>query len=246
LLDLNVPELNGIVDAGQSLPLASAATPEHAAMLGEKLGALGLSTITVADEDLKLESPIRKIRSIELSDDSFDGVPVGGGARASVPWTEIVLIVAGRLLVNRVEVEERQRRGRKQMVGTRELFADESVLDIYAKSDESGWRIGASNFDFSCLGSAKTITAFANFKALVELLRGRAADAEFDESYVNLRAALSTVWPIEPQTRRGEWRRSGAGKVDMATVTTTDNEAQFTRYSRLRRCLRLRELESDI
>ena len=50
------------------------------------------------------------------------------------------------------------------------------------------------------------------------------------------------IWPLEQQTRKGEWRRSGAGKFDMATVTTTDNEAQFNRYSRLRYCLRLREL----
>jgi hypothetical protein len=147
-------------------------------------------------------------------------------------------------MVNRVEIEERQRRGRKQMVDTRELFADESVLDFYAKDDVAGCRIIASNFDFSCLGSAKTMTAFVNIKALLDLLRRRAVNAEFDEGYVRLRPVLTTVWPVEPQTRRGEWRRSGAGKVDVATVTTTDNEAQFTRYSRLRRCL-LRKSEND-
>jgi hypothetical protein len=71
-------------------------------------------------------------------------------------------------------------------------------------------------------------------------LRERATKAQFDDSYAQARAALEIVWPLEPQTKIGEWRRSGAGKFDTATVTTTDNEDQFTRYSRLRHYLRTR------
>jgi hypothetical protein len=48
---------------------------------------------------------------------------------------------------------------------------------------------------------------------------------------------------LEAQRRTGDWRRSGAGKFDMATVTTTDNETQFNRYSRLRHRLKLREMD---
>ena len=87
------------------------------------------------------------------------------------------------------------------------------------------------------------MTAFENFTGLLNLLRARAPNAEFDDSYVRLRPVLENVCPLEPQTRKGEWRRSGAGKVDVATVTTTDNEAQFNCYSRLCHRIKLRPLE---
>jgi len=87
------------------------------------------------------------------------------------------------------------------------------------------------------------MTAFENFSALLNLLRMRAPNVEVDASYVNLRPVLANVWPLEAQTRKGEWRRSGAGKYDVATVTTTDNESQFNSYSRLRHRLKLRKLE---
>ena len=87
------------------------------------------------------------------------------------------------------------------------------------------------------------MTAFENFTALRDLLRLRAPNAELDDSYLGLRPVIENVWPLEPQTRKGEWRRSAAGKVDVATVTTTDNEAQFNCYSRLSYRLKLRAQE---
>jgi len=183
----------------------------------------------------------RKIRALEVSLGSLAAIPTSGSDRVTARWDEVTLVVAGRLILNRQETEERKRRGRKQTVDSRQLSSDESVLDLYVKSDEVNWRINANNFDFSCLGSAKAVTTFENFAALISLMRGRATQAQVDDSYNQARPALATVWPVEPQTRKGEWHRSGAGKLNVATVTTTDNEAQFTRYSRLRHCLRLRE-----
>ena len=88
------------------------------------------------------------------------------------------------------------------------------------------------------------MTAFENFTTLINLLRLRAPKIGVDDSYRSLRALLRNVWPLEPQTRKGEWRRRGAGKVDVSAVTTIDNEIQFNSYSRLRQRLKLRELES--
>lgn len=245
LLHLKINELSAIVDSGKSLPLARAATIEQATLLGGQLRGLGIENLAVADEELKLETPARRIRSLEFSEDELTGVTVSGVAGVSTNWADVVLIVTGRLLVNRHEVEERRRRGRTQPVGSREMFADESVLDIYSMSEPAGWRISAGNFDFSCLGSEKGVTAFENFAAVVKLLRERAVNADFDDLYVGLRTVLAAVWPLEQHTRKGEWRRSGAGKFDVATVTTTDNESQFTRYSRLLCRLKLRELGND-
>ena len=243
LLHLKIPEVQGVLDGGRSVPVARAATPEQAAQLTEKLQALGIRADAFRNDGLDLDNRARKIRSLELSHDEFIGVLVSDSGKVSTSWDDLVLIIVGRLLVNRVEVEERRRRGRAQPLGTRELFSDESVLDLYTRSNDAGCRISSSSFDFSCLGSEKAMTAFENFSALLNLLRVRAPNVEVDAAYLGLRPILANVWPLEPQTRKGEWRRSGAGKYDVAMVTTTDNEAQFNRYSRLCHRLKLRELE---
>ncbi|PYS44647.1 MAG: hypothetical protein DMF71_02835 [Acidobacteria bacterium] len=155
------------------------------------------------------------------------------------------MIVTGRLHEKSAVLEQRRRRGRMQPIDSRELFSDDLVLDLYSKTDETGWRIIANSFDFSCLGPEKKMTAVENFQALTNALRERASSANFDDSYVRVRPTLAAVWPLEQETRRGEWRRSGAGKFDLSTVTTTDNATQFTRYSRLRRWLRVRELTGN-
>lgn len=242
LLRLKTTEVRSLFDRGRPVPVTRAATPEQAARLTGKLQALGIKAYWFRDDVLDPNISPQRVSVLEFTDDGFVAAAASGG-RIATRWDDLLLMVAGRLLVNRVEVEERRRRGRAQPLGTRELFSDESVLDLYTKSSDSGWRISSSSFDFSCLGPAKAMTAFENFTALRNLLRSRAPNAELDDAYVSLRPALENVWPIEPQTRKGEWRRSGAGKVDVATVTTTDNEAQFNCYSRLSYRLKLRALE---
>ena len=242
LLHLLTTELEIAVGSGCAVPLARVASSEQATMLADKLRALGIGAGTLREDALGLDLPGRKIRALEFSDHGLAATVINGG-EISIPWDDLILIVNGRLLVNRVEVEERRRRGRSQPSGTRELFSDEPVVDLYPRADEVGWRISSSSFDFSCLGPEKAMTAFENFTTLIKLLRLRAPKVEVDDSYRSLRALLANVWPLEPRTRKGDWRRRGAGKVDVATVTTTDNEAQFNRYSRLRHRLKLRELE---
>jgi hypothetical protein len=242
LLHVKTPELKTLFDRGRSVPVMKAAAPGEAAGLEDKLRALGIETYWFRDDGLDANVLPQRVRSLALSDDGLVANSVNGG-RIATRWRDLLLMVAGRLLVNKVEVEERRRRGRTQPLDTRELFSDEAVLDVYATSIESGCRISSGSFDFSCLGSEKAMTAFENFTALRNLLRLRAPHAELDDSYLSLRPVLENVWPLEPQTRKGEWRRSGAGKVDVATVTTKDNEAQFNSYSRLCHRLKLRALE---
>lgn len=244
MLKLKPAELGRIVGAAESLPLTRTPTLDEADRIVEGLSALGIQTVIIPNDDLLLDLTAKKIRALKYSDDSLTGVTTGSDAKVTVAWDEITLVVTGRLLSNRVELEERRRRGRTQTVDSRQLSADESVLDLYAKSQEGNWRILAGSFDFSCLGAAKSVTTFQNFSALVKLLSERAPGAWFDETYARTRMLLETVWPLKPEVKRGEWRRSGAGKFDTTTATVTDNEAQFTRYSRLRHCLRLRELEN--
>jgi len=229
--------LSRVLALREPLPAIRSATVEEASEITEALRALGIESTTVPSHELYLEESSKKICALDFSDEALTATLVGNNARLAAGWDELTLLVTGRLVLSRIEVEERRRRGRKQTVNSRHLSADESVLDVYLATSEINWRIRASNFDFSCLGSAKSITTFENFKALMNVLRERAIKAQFDDSYAQARSALEIVWPLEPQTKIGDWRRSGAGKFDTATVTTTDNEDQFTRYSRLRHYL---------
>lgn len=228
----------------QPLPVARIPTQENAAAIVHGLRGLGIEGAIISNGDLQMELPSTKVRALVCSDDSLTAVPAGGGGTSvSVGWGEVTLLVTGRLLSNRVEVEERNSGGRKQTVDSRQFSSDEAVLDIYAKTQRANWRIVAGSFDFSCLGPARSVTTFQNFTALINFLRERASIARFDDSYLRARPLLETLWPQEQQMKKGELRRRGSSKFDSATVTTTDNEAQFTRYSRLKHCLRMRALE---
>jgi len=156
-------------------------------------------------------------------------------------YEDIRLIVQGRLFLQRVEAEENKRGGRTKLSDRRELSSDDCVLDIYSRTSEVNWRIVASNFDFSCLGARKRATAFENFGLLVELLIERAR-VPYDDAYIRSRQLLNMVWPLEQRITKEHGRRSRAGKSGVATITITDNEGQFTRYSRLRHYLTCHEL----
>src|SRR2546430_7394701 len=93
------------------------------------------------------------------------------------------------------------------------LFPYTTLFRSYVSSSDAGWRISASNFDFSCLGDRKTLTAFDNFRGLINLLSER-TELEVNESYIRMRPLLVDVWPMQKQTRKGASRRSGAGKYD--------------------------------
>lgn len=240
LLRLKMEELLKVTEAGAPLPLARAATLEEASLVESRLRALGAETLLVADEELALETLVpRRIRTMEFRDNALVAYPVGGDEPILIARSEITLLVTGRLFERRVEVEERRGRGSEnEIVEARELSADEAVLDIYAASLVGNARIHAHNFDFSCLGEKKSLIAAANFSRLVEVIIERAALAAYDDSYHRLRRALALAWPLEEHTGAGGLRRARPGRFNTETVTTSDNERQFARYSRLRHYLR--------
>jgi hypothetical protein len=241
LLRMKTEELLHITEAAEPLPLALAATAEEAALIEERLRALGADVLMIADAELDLEeSAPKRLRALELKDDALIAQAAGGDEHLKIPWVDIALLVAGRLFERRVEVEERSGRGpENEIVEARELSADEAVLDIYAANQRGNARIVAHSFDFSCLGPQKRLVAAENFSRLVETLKERAPSAAYDDSYNRLRHALGNVWPFEAHTGAGGLRRVRPGRFNTETITTSTNERQFTRYSRLRRHLLL-------
>jgi hypothetical protein len=244
VLQLQASEVESALKLGGPAPLLRAPAFDLANMLADKLRELGVDVDIFAEETLNLDAPIRKARALEFAEEELIATLLRGG-EISMRWDGLVLIVIGRLLVNRKESEERRRHGGSKPKDSRELFLDDPVFDLYAKDDRTGCRVASGSFDFSCLGDRKAMTTFENLTTLIEVLKTRAPNVEIDDSYRNLRAVLANVWPLEPQTTKRDWRRSGVGKVDVSTVTTVDNEIQFNSYSRLRQRVRLSELEGD-
>jgi hypothetical protein len=126
------------------------------------------------------------------------------------------------------------------VVETRETMSDAPALEIYARGEASGWRVAADGFDYSCLGDAKRLLARENFVTLAGLLRERAADAAYDDEYGRVRHLLAHAWPLSEHTESGGLRRARPGKFNTESVTVLSNDAQFTRYARLRYQLELR------
>jgi hypothetical protein len=239
--ELNLPDLKSAWLNNAPLLLAQTSTNKQAEDLIDDFRRLEIEPVLVRNEDLNAETINKKIRAFEFSDAGLTGLAGVSGERLFERWDDLMLIVSGRLQMNNVEDVVRRKRGRQKPVDHRELTNAESIFDLYGRSTNMGWRIVADSFDFSCLAERKGITAFENFRALINLLRERAANLEVDESYLAVRPLLARFWPRAASTRTGGWRRSGAGKVEISTVTSTDNESQFSNYSRLVHCLRMRK-----
>lgn len=250
LLRLEAGQLREMAAAGAHLPLARAATRDEAALVDAKLRALGWQVEIVSDEELGVETGApKRIRKLELDPDALAGWTSAEGACVRVEWDSVTLLVAGRIARKRIEVEERRggrrtRGAESDVVETREFHDDESALDLYLAGSLVNWRIMAENFDYTCLGAAKSLTAAENFKRLVETLGRRAPRAAYDDSYRSVRHHLKFAWPLAEQTEAGNLKRIRPGRYNAEAVTNVTNETQFTRYGRLLQYFRLRELST--
>ncbi|HEY0083308.1 MAG TPA: hypothetical protein VGB61_10990 [Pyrinomonadaceae bacterium] len=249
LLRLEAGQVREMTAAHAHLPLARTATRDEAALVERKLRALGWQVEIVADEDLCVETDApKRIRKLEIGAGALTGRTSAEGEGSSVSWESVTLLVAGRIARKRIEVEERRGGGRRAAQGevleTREFHEDESALDLYRAGSIVNWRIMAENFDYSCLGAAKSLTAAENFKRLAGLLRERAPRALYDDSYRGVRHYLKFAWPLAEQTGAGSLKRIRPGRYNAEAVTSMTNETQFTRYGRLLQHFRLRELST--
>jgi hypothetical protein len=145
-----------------------------------------------------------------------------------------------------VEVKEvKNRRAENELLDASEFFTDEPVIDIYLSTHSETWRVSASSFDFSCLGSEKALIVNENIARLQRSLVAKAMNATLDDSYGRLRPVLDLVWSPEQETKSSGWRRERPGKLSFGTATINSNERQFTRYSRLRYYLISQRLDDE-
>ena len=243
MLNIKPAELTALLAHPAGAPLLAVKSGTQAQVAAQKLSEHGVRTRIISDEQLNPERSPVAILALEILEDALVGQIGRSSQTVSALWDEITLIVIGRLYFETREIDQKRSRA-KQVIDEREMLTDEAVLDIYTRGDDRGWRIRAGNFDFSCLGDKKKLTTFENFTTLITLLREHATAAEFDDWYVRLRGALNNIWPDQASASAKERRRRAFGDFD-SSVTSLDNELQFTRYSRLLRHLSSPKLSED-
>lgn len=229
LLKLNESELERILAQGLPLPLARTASREESELIVDRLHGLGFPVVTLADE-----GTIKRVRSIAFEEPQLTINPGHARDEVEVPWSNVLLLVPARLIERRVEVKEvKSRRAENEILDASEFFRDETVLDFYLSTHAETWRVSASGFDFSCLGSEKALIANENMTRLQRRLVAQAPNARVDDSYNRLRPVLDLVWGAEQETKSSGWRRERPGKLSLGMATINSNESQFTRYSRM-------------
>jgi hypothetical protein len=236
--NLTTAELESVLSSSANgAPFCTVADSSQAERIRERLRGLEVNALVVTDEQLKLDVPPKDLRALEFTEESLVALYRRGDEKISVAWKELTLIAAGRLHATTIEIEKKRSRRTGRTLAEREFSTDEALLDLYVRNDSGGWRIRSGSFDFSCLGNEKSLTAFQNFATLTSVLRRNATDADFDDSYNRLRSVLTRMWPGKEPEGKGERRRTASREFE-ATITSSDNLAEFTRYSRLRRFLK--------
>lgn len=233
LLKLSVENVRDVMSQRVALPVTRTASRVEAELVTDRLRELGLDCLAVSDDELG--DAVRRMRSMAFDDDSLTINQAGAAEQTRVSWSDIVLIVTGRLFETTVEITERMtRKPENEILNTSEFFKDEFVIDFYTATHSSTWRVGGSGFDFSCLGREKALVVNENMSRLLRLFIEKAKNAKVDDSYARVRNLLELAWTTQAETQSSGWRRERPGKLSVGVSTTKSNEIQFTRYSRLR------------
>ncbi len=235
ILRLQADDLRKLLSSSLPLPLARPASLNEAKLIERRLHSLGIDSRIMPDVDLSLDAmPLLKIRSLELDETGIYAYQSPETEAIPINWSDLVLIVTGRLVFRRVELTEKKSSRADKIIDASEFATDETVFDFYTRKGSASYRIAANSFDFSCLGSAKGLLTSENLSNLMQMFRERAPNVVFDDSFNGVRRLLEFVWPSEQQNQSSGWRRERPGKYNLGTVTGVNNEAQFLRYSRLR------------
>ena len=235
LLRLSAADLARILSSEIPLPLARAATIAEATLVQRRLSNLGISSDIMPDPDSATDAAAIKVRALEIDEAGIYAYQTPETPAVHVLWSDVLLLVVGRLIVKRVELKEQKGgRAESRILASSEFATDETVVDLYTRKQATPYRIRANSFDFSCLGKSKGLVTSENISTLLRLLRDHAPQAAYDQSFNSVRNMLEAVWPSVQQNEASGWRRERPGKYSIGSIMELSNEAQFLRYSRLR------------
>jgi len=237
MLGLDVSDIPALFGAGSAMPLARTASESEAQLIADRFSTGGIELLIVPDTELDLREPPVRLRGLEFGDDGLKFHPFNSDEEAPSRGG-VELIVTGTLVRREVlSTAKKQRSGSDRLLESSEEGSDERLIDLYSSAGSRGYRIHESGFDFSCLGPEKKLLASENLPLLVEKLRSAFPSARFVDTYQSLRALLGNAWPVSERTASRGFERKSFGGYARIRSTETDNEEQFTRWSRLTRSL---------
>lgn len=224
-----------MMTASDPFPLARLESESEASLAVGQLSRYGINASIVSDVNLKIGKPCPRLRSVEFLDNTVRFTVFNTSEQVDIANENIVLIVVGRIVESKMESVEKGRKEKRKLLSETATSSDEVLIDIYAAGAENGWRMTTKGFDFSTLGSEKSMLAAENIRLLRERLRSCAVNAKVVEEYPKLIQPLSEIWDIERRTDFDGVKRTGMWKSGFASVTRTSNLEQFSKYSRLQR-----------
>lgn len=234
VLSMETADLKAILAAGTPSPVARVESEAEAAIILNDLKTLGIKCQVISDNDLATDKPPVRLSKIDIVDEGLALTDFNTENVTIVTKDDLALIVPGIITAGKVDVMEKKRRGKEtKLLSETTTAEDESILDIYSRSDANGFRIRMTGFDFSCLGEKKGLLATENLRFLARFLKEHSPNAKLVDNYSAIRHELGIVWEIESRKDSKGLQKIGFGKRGFGTVATTNNLNQFTKYSRL-------------
>ena len=230
---INADEANAILSASTLVPMVCTEEGRALDVATGRLAELGLTVHVVRDSELELRKPQHRLRGGVREPNLITLILFNNDEIVTLTPEDIQLIVTGRLIEQTTEsvVQKKKRDGK--VTDSSEETADEFVVDIYARGKKQGYRIIPSGFDFSFLGDRKGLLVSENLKMTLQEIRDFAPEAEFVESYDDQRKRLDGVWPVDVREQSKGMKRLGFGRFERNRVSTSSNEEQFLRFSRI-------------
>ncbi|OYT70765.1 MAG: hypothetical protein CFK52_10040 [Chloracidobacterium sp. CP2_5A] len=223
-----------LLTAAAPVPIARAATAHDAVLLTQRLARSGLRTLILSDAQLAPFQPPRRARALTATDGYLEVWSSEPVAPLRLAWEDISLIVFGALRFRQVLVRESS--GRRAKAEREEMMtADEevAVIDLFGPTLATHARIRADGFDYSCLGSDRSLLAVENHARLGDwLLASRSSATVVNRDFRAVARALEPVWGLTKTRSRQPFKRAGIGKVATELTECLDNDGQFTRFAR--------------
>lgn len=233
LLATEIEVVSTILASGKRLPIARVGSESQADFVVQTLAGFGVETTIVSDEALvPVPTPVR-LRSLRFTEDELVLELFGKPELEHLQREDLALIVSGVLLETRTESIEKRKRRETKTLSEIQTSSDMPVIDLYSGSDPTGWRIPATGFDFSCLGSGKSLLVAENMENLISALSRFSPAAKLVNDYGDLRPMLEHSWRGESRTDSLGFQRTGVAGTGLSRILTTNNSLQFTKYSRL-------------
>jgi len=235
LLRLNESSLKEMLSIGCPVPLIYLRSLNDAQLLGSRLSEAGFDCAVVGDDLLQSSTPPTRLRTITFIEKNAVFVDFNTLKQFDIDLDERILIVIGS--ITRTSMERSGKVKKRAFATSTEVHSvtDETVIDLYPKSDVFGFRLRASGFDFSGLGDRMKQFASSNVAEMLDQLRVRFRSAIFIDGFRATVPLIADIWPPVETHQATEVSRGTLGGVHKRSLNVMDNTKQFTRFSRLQR-----------